>query len=112
MKHRRRAVILVALAFLVTPVMAEAQSPSLYGSLYRQAPRGSAPMPMRGLEVYLYSARTRWVGPAMSDGYGRFAFFNVAPGRYLLRVYSEKRVVWQGEVTVPGQVEPIVLPSP
>ena len=112
MNRRRLAALLVALAFLVAPVMAKAQSPSLYGSLYRQAPGAGAPTPVRGLEVYLYSARTRWVGPAMSDGYGRFAFFNVAPGRYLLRVYSEKRVVWQGEVTVPGQVEPIVLPLP
>ena len=112
MTRRCRAVILAALTSLVVPALARAQSPSLYGSVYRQAPRASAPTPVRGLEAYLYSQRTRWVGPAMSDGYGRFAFFNVAPGRYLLRLYSEKRVVWQGEVTVPGRVEPIVLPGP
>jgi hypothetical protein len=110
--RRRRAAILGALAFLVVPALAQAQSPSLSGSVYRQAPSARAPSPVRGLEVYLYSQRTRWIGPAMSDGYGRFAFFNVAPGRYLLRVYSDKRVVWQGEVTVPGRVEPIVLPAP
>ena len=46
----------------------------------------------------------------MSDAYGRYAFVKVAPGRYLLRIYSDKWMVWQVEVTAPGWIEPIVLP--
>jgi len=110
MSHRR-ALIVVALVMVLVPSMARGQSPSVSGGVYRQAPGFSAPAPIRGLEVYLYSERTRWIGPAMSDTYGRFAFFAVAPGRYLLRVYWDRRMVWQSEVTVPGRIEPIVLPA-
>lgn len=98
---------------------------SLSGSLYRYNPtlRKTRPPALPGQRVYLYSNRpSRWIGPSITDSYGRFAFYDLSPGVYLLRIYpptfrgrptdsstSGKQYLLQQEVKVPGRVQPIVL---
>jgi hypothetical protein len=100
-----------------------AQNLSLSGELYRlntSAPT-ARPLANPGYRVYLYSkSQTRWIGPSITDSYGKFAFYDMPPGLYFLRIYPPqqtnqtpppalKRFVWQQEVKIPGKVPPIVL---
>ncbi len=106
------------------------QSLSLSGTLYRYEPanRKAPPPPLPGYRVYLYSRQAnRWIGPSITDSYGRYAFYDISYGTYLLRIYptgyrgeanqgqSDQSVqphIWQQEVKVPGKVKPIVLQRP
>jgi hypothetical protein len=106
------------------------QKLSLSGALYRYEPANpkASPPPLPGYRAYLYSRPSnRWIGPSITDSYGRYAFYDVAAGTYLLRIYPagyrgeltqnpSKPAVqpysWQQEVKVPGQVRPIVLRNP
>ncbi len=106
------------------------QTLSLTGALYRYEPANpkAAPPPLPGYRVYLYSRQAnRWIGPSITDSYGRYAFYDVDSGTYLLRIYptgyrgeaDQSQVtqavqphIWQQEVRVPGTVKPIVLRNP
>jgi hypothetical protein len=106
------------------------QTLSLAGALYRYDSSNSkaAPPALPGYWVYLYSRQShRWIGPSITDSYGRYAFYDVVSGTYLLRIYpagdrgepaqnqSTQAVqphIWQQEVKVPGRVRPIVLRHP
>jgi hypothetical protein len=103
---------IVVLFFLFTAVTAaQPQTGNLYGLLYRQNPSGSYPIPLSNYEIHLYARSTGWIGPSLTDRFGKYAFYNVPPGRYLMRIQFRNRQVWQQEVQVPGTVSPIVLPA-
>jgi hypothetical protein len=101
------------------------QKLSLSGALYLYEPANPKAPPLPGYRAYLYSSQSkRWIGPSITDNYGRYAFYDVTPGTYLLRIYppgyrgkpnqsqsvqSVQPHVWQQEVRVPGKVKPIVL---
>ncbi len=106
------------------------QSLSLSGTLYRYEPAipKASPPPLPGYRVYLYSRESnRWIGPSITDSYGRYAFYDISSATYLLRIYptgyrgelnkgqstqSAPSHIWQQEVKVPGRVKPIVLQRP
>jgi len=111
MTRRALGLLLLLAAFLAAYDAAAQKYPSLTGSLYFY--RGNTSTPLPGYRVYLYYPATqRWTYPALTDTYGRFAFYDLAPGEYLLRVYRSgdvKSQVWQQSVRVPSQLRPIVL---
>ncbi len=111
MSPRWMKAALVFFLLLAAVPAAWAQTGNLYGVLYRQNPGASAPIPLSKYEVYLYARSTGWIGPSLSDGYGKYAFYNVPAGRYLLRIHFRGTQVWQQEVQVPSTVQPIVLPA-
>jgi hypothetical protein len=111
MRTRWAKPILVVLFLLMAAPAARAQTGNLYGVLYRQNPGGSHPVPLSNYEIHLYAKSTGWIGPSLTDGFGKYAFYNVPPGRYLMRIQFRNRQVWQQEVQVPGTVSPIVLPA-
>jgi len=93
---------------------AQSESLSVTGSLYLYNASGKAPIPLAGYEVYLYHSESKkWLGPSISDAYGRYAFQGLQEGRHLLRVYLAGRdwrqQVWQQEISAPGEIPPIVL---
>ncbi len=93
---------------------AQTESVSMTGSLYLYNASGNAPIPLAGYEVYLYHSESKkWIGPSISDAYGRYAFQGLQEGRYVMRVYMAGRdwrqQVWQQEVSAPGEIPPIVL---
>jgi hypothetical protein len=55
------------------------------------------------------------MGPSITDAYGRYAFYGIQEGRYLVRIYMSeinwRQQVWQQEVRGPGEVKAIVLSS-
>ena len=104
-----RASALLALLMLVLTTTALAGL-SLNGTLLRYNPNGPRPLPESGDKVYIYSSRTGWIGPSITDDYGRYAFYDLAlQGPYVMRVYADDREVWEQDVSVPGTVAPIVL---
>ena len=106
----KKAALILFLVLTVVGV-AYAQQVNLYGSLYRHNPNAAFPTPAVGYAVYVYSQNTRWIGPGIVDSYGGYAFYNLPPGWYLLRIYSQGFQVWEEQVQVPGAVRTIVLPQ-
>lgn len=54
-----------------------------------------------GERVLLYDYATRkWIGPALTDDYGAYAFYGVSPGSYLVSLYVAGKAVWSGKLTV------------
>jgi hypothetical protein len=49
--------------------------------------------------LYNYAAKT-WIGPALTDDFGTYAFYGVAPGTYLLSLYGGGKPVWNTKVTI------------
>lgn len=87
-------------------------SPSLVGSLYKIASTSSQATPVVGASVYLHPNGQNddvWIGPNLTDARGRFAFYNIARGSYVMRMYSGTIRLWQQLVTVPGNIPPIVV---
>jgi hypothetical protein len=83
----RLIVIICALVALPTA----AQIVALSGAFYAQAPNLTTDpgIPLRGYEAYLYGPTGEtWVGPSITDESGSFAFYDLPPGKYLLRLYS------------------------
>jgi hypothetical protein len=116
MTHRRPSLetakqlitILLAAAILIgSAIAASAQSLSLYGTLQRTA--GTVPAAVIGAKIVLRQPSGEQVGLALTDGFGRFAFYDVNSGRYHLVVYVDGRVASEEDVTAPGPVAPIVL---
>jgi hypothetical protein len=86
---------------------------SLSGTLHVFMPGSPQPLPAARYQMFLYSPRLGWSSPSFTDGHGRYAFYGVPPGPYLMRVVNYKNsVVWEQQVGVPSQVPPIVLPRP
>ncbi len=110
MKRKCRWMILAVLAtILVSGLAFSQQRLCLSGSCYVVDRRIDRSVPAVGFNVYIYSKSTGWIGPSIIDSYGRYAFYNAPPGRYLMRIYQQKRHVWEQGVVVPGTVEQIVL---
>jgi hypothetical protein len=101
-----RSLFVVGLLLLICcaaiPTELGAQTVSFFGQVYSSASSAAS-----GEKAYLYSASSaKWYGPVITDSLGRFSFFNVPGGRYLLRVYTagSKQPAFQQEVTVPGKI--------
>ena len=106
-------VLLMAGAILLTSTLAFAQTVSLSGTVYQYRPGSDRPAPSPNLRVFLYDPSSgKWIGPVLTDSYGRFAFYDLKGGKRLLKVYRSadtRSAAWQQEVTVPAQLQPIVL---
>lgn len=63
-----------------------------------------------GYEVYIYSDSTQWIGPSITDSLGRFAFFGIQSGRYLVSFSLNGREVWRGGAIASGRSVVITLP--
>jgi len=72
----------------------------------------SAGRPLEGWAVYVDSPSTGWLGPAVSDAAGNFAFTNLPHGVYRLAVYrrGERAVVLEDTLEVPHA--PLVIAIP
>lgn len=95
---------------------AQSQQKGITGSIFLYNEAGGNPIPLSGYEVYLYDRQSqKWMGPSITDAYGRYAFYGIQEGSYLLRIYMSetnwRQQVWQQEVQGPGEVKAIVLGS-
>lgn len=103
------------LALLAALALVGASGPySIAGAVY-QGGSGPTSSAVPGATVYVHDANNAsaaWMGPIVTDTYGRFTFGGLASGSYLLRVFRTKVQVWQQVVPVPpGRPDPIVVPS-
>jgi hypothetical protein len=93
---------------------------SLSGSFYQYVPGKPAPA-FPGLRIYvalLINASDpnagvgAWIGPSLTDNFGRFTFGGLPAGIYLLRAFSGKQRVWEADSAVSGTARtlaPIVI---
>lgn len=86
----------------------------LNGTVYIVSPESESPMPASSYQVKLYDTQLKKsLNPSVTDAYGRFAFFGVRKGKYLLDVVQTAKNwthrLWRQDVTAPGTVRPIVL---
>jgi hypothetical protein len=87
----------------------------LSGSLYKTTNGRADAVAVVGSAVYARalaaSDSDAWLGPVLTDEYGRFAFVGIPAGNYLLRMYSGDRttLLWQQTVQVPEALAPIVI---
>lgn len=110
MRYLFRNILLTALLVVSFFSIAMAQSSlSVSGSFHRYNPHGAAPYPAVGYQVYLYTNSMGWIGPVYTDSWGRYAFYNLSSGQYLMRVYALGNQVWQQQLNVPCRVNPIIL---
>lgn len=108
-------ILLFAILF-AGAICAQSQPKSITGSLYLYNAAGGNPIPLAGYEVYLYDIQAqKWMGPSITDAYGRYAFYGIQEGRRLIRIYMSdtnwRQRVWQQEVQGPGELKAIVLSS-
>ncbi|MEO7202245.1 MAG: hypothetical protein ABI431_05610 [Candidatus Tumulicola sp.] len=100
---RASYMLVVAFAmFVALSTLAQAETLSFFGQAFSTS--GSA---VTGLKAYLYGETgSKWFGPSISDSNGRFSFFGLASGKYLLRIYvnGNKSPAFQQEVSVPGKI--------
>lgn len=59
----------------------------------------------------LNSKGAEWSAPVLTDSYGRFVFYNLANGKYLLRIMCGDIRAWEQIVTVPQALGPIKVHS-
>jgi hypothetical protein len=87
-------------------------SSSLSGSVYRGG-SGTTSSAVPGALVYVHAASSNadWIGPAVTDTFGRYTFDAVSSGSYSLRIFINGKRVWEQTVVGPGRIAPIVLPS-
>jgi hypothetical protein len=119
MQTLKRPLLILSFALVVSSLV-HAQTLSLSGFLYRYSPGTPSPSPVIQYEIYLFGQSGMWIGPAITDINGGYAFYNLPPGKYLMRIYrvqyqsqtqSQRVPVWEQQVQVPGVVNPIVLPQ-
>lgn len=107
MSWTRYALLALALSLLAPMQRVQAQSigtASLSGKVVH--PGGVTRAGERVL-LYDYNAK-KWIGPALTDDFGAYAFYGVAPGSYLLTLYVSGKPVWSTKVTVgssPGRAD-------
>jgi hypothetical protein len=121
MKFRSAAIalFLFGASFAPSPAalsMRSLRPPTLSGAVY-VVPFASSrsAKPVLGYRVFVSIATSDapWIGPAFTDEYGRFVFYGLAPGKYLLRIYDANgRRLWQQIVAVPGTLQRIVVVPP
>ena len=110
MKCSFKKLFLIIAILSTFPLAAHAQNLSLSGCIYKYNHYGPYPIPIVGYQIFIFSQMTQWIGPAISDGYGRYAFYNVPSGQYLMIIRNGSYQLWQQMVIVPGSLPPIVLP--
>ena len=88
-------------------------APVLTGSLFKIAKDEPHSTPVSGAAVYLHPITSKndgeWIGPNLTDIYGRYSFSNIAGGQYLMRIYSGSIHLWEQVVAVPSKLAPIVV---
>jgi hypothetical protein len=110
-----RVIVLLTLSMmcLFEPALAETPKRGVTGSLFKLGVSESRPAPVVGASVYLHRADSAsgadWIGPNLTDVFGRFNFPNVDSGKYLLRIYSGTIHLWEQTLAAPTIVEPIVI---
>jgi hypothetical protein len=114
-KHNVIKVITIIVVMLCASTVT-AEDTALKGTVYLYAPQAENPIPVSGYEVKLYNVKQqKSLNPSITDAYGRYAFFGIPRGKYVLSItkagpYWRQRV-WRQEVTAPGTPDPIVLPQ-
>jgi hypothetical protein len=96
---QRRFSLLLALAILVMPLGARAQSSSTASLSGRVVHADHVTRAGERVLLYDYAAKT-WIGPALTDDFGTYAFYGVAAGTYLVTLYSDGKPVWSATVTL------------
>jgi hypothetical protein len=95
------------------PTLAGDAAPVLAGSLFKIASDETRSTPVSGAAVYVHPAASRnaddWIGPNLTDVYGRYSFSNIPSGQYLMRIYSGSIHLWEQVVAVPSKLAPIVV---
>lgn len=113
MTRRVIALVTFSLMSIFGPVLADAPKRGVTGSLFKLGTGEPRPTAVVGASVYLHRADPSkgddWIGPNLTDLYGRFNFPNVESGKYLLRIYSGTIHLWEQTVEAPTIVEPIVI---
>ncbi len=95
-------VLVVTLSLGVSTGVSAQGRPTLYGRITLQT--GSGPVPLRGATIELIPAGTERVERGTyTDSFGNFAFYNVAAGKYRLKVTYAGRVVGGSVVDVYSQ---------
>jgi hypothetical protein len=109
MNLRRNAALMrlasasLAMVFIaLSPGTASAQASgvlSVYGRVSHPPARYQS-----GDHVLVYDSVTRrWIGPALTDNDGRFAFYDLVAGRsYVLALYVAGKAVWQNQISYRG----------
>jgi hypothetical protein len=105
----RAHVLAVVLAVVVLPGAAWAQShdASVSGSFYRYIPGQPQSPALPGAKVFIRPlglTSAQWIGPSVTDGYGRFSITAVPAGTYLLRMYIDTNLLWEQQITVSSAV--------
>jgi hypothetical protein len=99
---RLASVSLATMFIALSPATARAQASgvlSVYGRVSHPSDRHQS-----GDHVLTYDSVTRrWIGPALTDNDGRFAFYDLVAGRsYVLALYVSGRPVWQNQIEYRG----------
>ena len=88
-------------------------APVLAGSVFKLAYGDRISVPVAGASVFLHPADSlddkSWIGPNLTDAYGRFTFQGPATGRYLMRIFSGSMRLWEQTVQLPTKLDPIVV---
>lgn len=95
-----------------TPTVLNA-APVLAGSIYKIAMNDKTSTPVAGAAIYLHAANSQdeaaWIGPNLTDAYGRFTFQGPGNGEYVMRIYSGSLRLWEQVVQLPAKLDPIVI---
>jgi hypothetical protein len=91
-------------------------TPSFAGAIYLGKARGTGSRTSVqtataavGYQVYVRPrGAADWIGPEITDTYGRFVFTSLAPGPYQARAYAGPVRVWEQIVNVPSVLPRIV----
>jgi hypothetical protein len=104
----KRNIGVLVFSFILSMIIsapATAGTVNLFGTVYR-----NDHSPAVGYGVSIYSNQTKWVGPVVTDSSGRFAFFGIPGGQYLVSVSLYDKEVWRGGTTASGQPVEVILP--
>ena len=102
---RLASVMLATMFVALIPATVRAQASgvlSVYGRVAHHDKSGDRYA--SGDHVLVYdSVTTHWVGPALTDNDGRFAFYDLVAGReYVLALYVAGKRVWQNQISYRG----------
>jgi hypothetical protein len=113
---RRGLLVAAALVFSFQTGGLEADTASITGALYKLTMGKTKSQPVAAASVYIHAAgqpSAAWIGPSLTDQFGRFTFYNVPPGQYVLRIFSSTIRLWQQTLNVNPEAKlgSIVIPD-
>ncbi len=129
MRRRFYSIVVMLVAVSALPAHAQVQQqqmqqqvqrqsvrPDITGSVYFAGSKGQEAKAIVGASVFVRPANLTtdqaWIGPVLTDPYGRFTIDNIMAGTYLLRVYGASRTrLWEQVVAVPVTLRPIIVPD-